>query len=346
MRDRLLLMGNNNSDDEEANYLARHVRLRDAAFDASPIAQVVVDLNGILMLANERARSLFALSSRDLGRPLQDLEISYRPVELRSCIEQVYTDRRAVNLKDVEWTTTSGDTQYFDMQVTPLFDINDSLLGVTISFSEVTRSKRLTEELEHSNQELEMAYEELQSTNEELETTNEELQSSNEELETTNEELQSTNEELETMNEELQSSNEELQTINEELRQRSNELNEVNAFLESILTSVRSGVVVVNRDLHILIWNNKAEDLWGLRADEVQGQHFLNLDIGLPVEQLRQPIRTCLGGDFEYSEVTLPATNRRGRAIQCKVTCTPLVGTAKEIRGVIMFMEQQADAES
>ena len=56
--------------------------------------------------------------------------------------------------------------------------------------------------------------------NEELETTNEELQSTNEELETTNEELQSTNEELETMNEELQSTNEELQTINDELRER------------------------------------------------------------------------------------------------------------------------------
>ena len=38
---------------------------------------------------NERARSLFgAACPRDLGRPFQDLEFSYRPVELRSLIER------------------------------------------------------------------------------------------------------------------------------------------------------------------------------------------------------------------------------------------------------------------
>ena len=38
-----------------------------------------------------------------------------------------------------------------------------------------------------------------------------------------------------------------------------------------------------------------AEDLWGLRAHEVVGQHFLNLDIGLPFEQLRPLLREVLG---------------------------------------------------
>jgi len=204
----------------------------------------------------------------------------------------------------------------------------------------VTRYKRLQEELEHSNQELETAYEELQSTNEELETTNEELQSTIEELETTNEELQSTNEELETINEELQSTNEELQTINEELRRRTEELNQVNSFLESILTSMRGGVVVLDQDLRIQVWNYKAEDLWGLRAAEVNEKNFLNLDIGLPVDQLRNMIRSCLSKESESGEVTLDATNRRGKAIECKVTCTPLRSTNDEIRGVILHMEE------
>jgi len=345
MRDRLLLM-RNNSNGDEANYLNNQVRIRDAAFDINPVAQVVVDLNGFLTLANERSRTLFNLTTKDLGRPLQDLEFSYRPLELRSCIDQVYAERRTIQNEEVEWTNTSGDTQYFDVRVAPLLDFNGRLLGISITFSNVTRVKRLQEELEHSNQELEMAYEELQSTNEELETTNEELQSSNEELETTNEELQSTNEELETMNEELHSSNEELQTMNEELHLRSEELNQVNGFLESILTCLRTGVVVMNRELQIQIWNDKAEDLWGLRAEEVEGKHFLNLDIGLPVEQLRQPIRTCLVGESSSLEVTLPAMNRRGKAIQCKVTCTVLIGSGKEIRGVIMLMEDLGNNEA
>ena len=340
LRDRLLLMGNNGTNDE-INYFDTHVRIRDCAFDVSPVAQIVVDTNGLLILVNERARTQFNINPKNLGCPLQDLEISYRPLELRSCIDQVYNDYRPIIHREVEWTIPSGENLYFDVQIAALVDINGKLLGASITFNDVTRSKRLQDELEHSNQELEMAYEELQSTNEELETTNEELQSSNEELETTNEELQSTNEELETMNEELQSSNEELQTINEEVRLRSDELNQANSFLESILTSLRGAVVVVNRDLQIQIWNDKAEDIWGLRTKEVLGQHFLNLDIGLPVQHLAQSLRNCLTGEFEITEVSLAAINRRGKAIGCKVTCTPLRGIAKEIKGVIILMESQ-----
>lgn len=71
--------------------------------------------------------------------------------------------------------------------------------------------------------------------------------------------------------------------------------------------------MVVNRDLQVQIWNIKAQDLWGLRPEEVVGQYFLNLDIGLPVEQLRQPIRDCLASaDSSPTEVTLEAVNRKG----------------------------------
>lgn len=333
--------------DEENNHLANHLRLREAAFDSSPLARVVLDENGIVALINERARLLFNLTARDLNCPLQDLELSYRPVGLRAGIEQACSDRRTVTLQDIQWQTATGETVYLDIQIAPLLDSTGSILGISINFIDVSRYKRLQEELEHSKQELEMAYEELQSTNEELETTNEELQSSNEELETTNEELQSTNEELETMNEELQSTNEELSTVNDELQRRSEELNQSNAFLESILTSLQGGVLVVDRDLYVQIWNHKAEDLWGLRSEEAIGQNFLNLDIGLPVEQLRQPIRTCLSGlPHSFTETILQAINRRGRSIQCRITCTPLIGGQGQVQGVILLMEERAEEEA
>lgn len=346
LRDRLLIMAETGSSDEAANSLSSHVRLRDAAFDSGPVARLIIDANGLLALANEQVRLLFTLSPRDIGRPLQDLEVSYRPVELRSCMDQACSDRRAVNVRDVQYITPQGEIIFLDVQVSPLLDVNNNLLGVSVSFIDVTRYKRLQEELEHSNQELEMAYEELQSTNEELETTNEELQSSNEELETTNEELQSTNEELETMNEELQSTNEELQTVNDELQRRSEELNQSNTFLESILTSLKRGVAVVDRQFQVQIWNSKSEDLWGLRSDEAIGQNFLNLDIGLPVEQLRQSIRDCLTDPpSDLCEIVLEAVNRRGRRIQCSVICTPLLGIEREVEGVILLMEERNENE-
>src|SRR5262245_6067197 len=188
-----------------------NARLREISFDQDPTAQFVVDVKGHLLLANTRARELFGLTSRDLGRPLQDLEVSYRPVELRSCIDQAHERHQVVHVRELSWPTLGGEPRFFNVQVTPIVDAADAPLGSKVIFSDVTRQRELQEELQRSRQELETAYEELQSTNEELETTNEELQSTVEELETTNEELQSTNEELETMNEELQSTNEELE---------------------------------------------------------------------------------------------------------------------------------------
>ena len=343
LRERLLAAANGGNGNA-AKVDGGQARMREVALDGIPTAQLLVDTNGTLVLANERARSLFGISQTDVLRPLQDLKISYRPVELRSAIDQVGTDRRPVVLREVEWPSLNGEARWLDVHVTPVIDPTDAtLLGAGISFADVTAAKRLQRDLEHANQELETAYEELQSTNDELETTNEELQSTIEELETTNEELQSTNEELETMNEELQSTNEELQTMNDELRQRSDELNQVNAFLESILTSLRGAVVVVDNEIKVLIWNRAAEELWGLREDEVRGKNLLGLDIGLPTERLKAPIRSSLNGVKRHTVITLEAVNRRGRQITCEVTVTPLVTRAEAIHGAILLMDDHEE---
>jgi two-component system, chemotaxis family, CheB/CheR fusion protein len=321
-----------------ASQRAREDRIRGAALEASPEAQIVVDAGGYLMLANDRARALFRLSVDDLARPFQDLEISYRPLELRSKIQQVYVERRPSQVDAVEWPTPSGEIAHLEVQVVPLLDDHQALLGASVNFTDVTRSRRYKQELEHANQGLEDAYAELQSTNEELETTNEELQSTVEELETTNEELQSTNEELETMNEEMQATNEELQTINDELGQRTTELNQLNAFLESIWAGLDGAVTVLDADLRVLVWNHGSEDLWGVRQEEVQGQQFLNLDIGLPIEQVRPTLRAAMSGQDGTQSTVIQATNRRGRNVTCRVTCSPLLDNDKNLRGVIVLV--------
>jgi two-component system CheB/CheR fusion protein len=297
-------------------------KLRHAALMSSASAQIVLDPQGRLVMSNNRAMHQFSLSARDVGRPFQDLEVSYRPVELRTHLEEARHQRRAVWIRDVE-QVRGGETLSLDVQVVPLSDEAGADLGVTVIFNDVTQYRQLQNELTYANRQLEIAYEELQSTNEELETTNEELQSTVEELETTNEELQSTNEELETMNEELQSMNDELQFSNEALRDRQDEVERLNRFMASVLGSMNSGVAVVDADMQILAWNSRAEDLWGVRTDEAVGEHLMNLDIGLPVEQLRQPIRSQFAtGDPEPSTLVLQAVNRRGKALQMQVTLT------------------------
>ncbi|GAA2534214.1 CheR family methyltransferase [Winogradskya humida] len=315
--------------------------LRNEAFSASPSAQLGLTFDGLVALTNRGLEKMFGVSSRDIGRPFRDLEISYRPVELRRYIEQAQIDRRTLRVTDVEYGH-NGDTVNLEIQVSPLTGADGRLLGVNLIFHDVTAARRLQDDLELANQQLEAAYEELQSTNEELETTNEELQSTVEELETTNEELQSTNEELETMNEELQSTNDELQNINDQLRVSTDRLDEANSFLETVLTSLRAGVAVVDRDLRIRMWNKRAVDLWGVRSQEAVGQHFLNLDIGLPFEQLRPMLRAALAGPSPaFEEITLDAINRRGRKVMVRVAFAPLRNEngTEETVGAIIVME-------
>ena len=312
--------------------------LVDVAFEAGAVPQIVVDQQGLVTLANLQARTLFGLSPRDVGRPLHELELSYRPANLRSAIDEVHAERKTVRVRDVDVTDRKGAEHTVDVAVSPLVS-GGAFIGVSVTFTDVTRFKLLQEAVDLSRQEGETAYAELQATFEELETTNEELQSTNEELETTNEELQAANEELETMNEELQSTNEELEAFNDLINVRTAELNRANAFLQSVLSSLDAAVVVLDREQVVTAWNEGAEDLWGVRADEARGQHFLNVDIGLPVEQLRHQIRDVIAAGSP-AKVTLPATNRRGRTIDCAVTLTPLHDSENgEAHGVIMFMQ-------
>ncbi|MEW2355605.1 CheR family methyltransferase [Spirillospora sp. NPDC029432] len=306
-------------DDATGANAARTAQIRSAALAAGPVAQLALDTEDNLVVANTQAEALFQLHAMDVGRPFQDLEVSFRPVELRSIIERVKQELRPVELQHVEWQRSSAaEVCVLDVVVGPLYDTAHGLIGVGISFNDVTRYSRLHDELEHANEELERAYQELQSLNEELETTNEELQS-------TNEELQSTNEELETMNEELQSTNEELQEINDALRFRTGELDAANAFLASVLQSLGTAVIVVDDQLRVTVWSQGAEELWGLRADEANGQHLLGLDIGLPVREIAPLVHRSLEpGRTGRAGTTVDAINRRGRSVRLWIETSQL----------------------
>ncbi len=337
LRDRLLAI--NGVAGPVESQAVRQGKLREATFESGPVAQLVVDRDGYLVLANERARRLFRLGKSDLGRLLHDLEVSYRPVDLRSAIDEVSATRASVRIDDIAWPAGLGESLEMEVQAAPIFDEGGEVRGTSIAFIDLTQSRVLKRELERTNQELEAASEELQSANEELETTNEELQSTVEELETTNEELQSANEELETMNEELQSTNEELRTINDQLHQSADDLNRMNDLVDSILGRLADAVVVLDGDLSVSLWSRRAEALWGLRSDEVVGTPFFSLELGIPLAPLRPIILDNLDKELPAAAVSLDGVDRRGRPIQCRVSCRRLDGTTGGSR-VLVLMEE------
>ena len=316
-------------------------RIVEAAFELRANPEILLDPAGVVLAVNARTREMFGVGLDAVGRPFQDLELSYRPVELRSRIDQVRSESRVVELDEVSRWTPSGELTFLDIKIVPLV-VDGQQLGVVITFVDVSKHRQLREELEQTHRDLEVAYEELQSANEELETTNEELQSTIEELETTNEELQSTNEELETMNEELSSTNEELQAINDELRDRTAEVNQVNAYMESVLETLDASVIVVDRALQVRVWNGISFEMWGLRAEEVEGHNFLSLDLGFPVEALGPPIRACLQGEAPERPIELDAVSRRGHPVRCQVRVAPLKGAERSVEGAIILISAES----
>jgi two-component system CheB/CheR fusion protein len=192
-------------------------------------------------------------------------------------------------------------------------------------------SKYYAEKLQTSRRELETAYEELQSTNEELEITYQGLQISNEELVKTHEELQK--------------SYRILRAANDKLLERNTDCHREKVLLNDALHSLPTAVAVVNCQGVIEVWNKKAAELWGLRAEDVEHLDFFALDFGLPVEQLQQTMEACWKGDPGRHSLRLASTNGESKRFHCQITCAPIVGTGNEVRGVVLMMTEQTQTQ-
>jgi len=317
----------------EDRVINQHWQLQELAFESALNAQIIVDQDGDLVRTNGSARNFFNLSIEDVGKPLYDLEVSYRPVELKPLIEQVYREKKALKIKDVFYQVNDGSEKYLDIQINPLTQMDQNLIGINITLADVTESWALRHQVEQINQQ-------LKTTNEDLKASNIQLQATNEELETTNEEVQSSNEELETINEELQSTNNELQSVNEEVRLRTEEYNRANNFLNAILLSLRGAIIVIDQESKVLAWSAKSEEMWGLRTDEVQDESLFSLDFGLPLEQIREPIDNCLNHDQTQQDFVIAAVNRRGKTFDCRLSIDALWNINKEKFGVILIMRE------
>jgi two-component system CheB/CheR fusion protein len=321
----------------------QHTALLDEIIDNSGSAQVALDADGNVVFLNSRARQMLDVGEADVGRPFHELPLSYRPVDLRSRIDEAYREGRPVRLENQAYHRPPAEPIRISIDVTPLAPLSGH--GATLlTFTDTTRTYQLQQALEAAQESLETTVEELQSANEELETTNEELQSTNEELETTNEELQSTNEELETTNEELRSTNEQLETTNEELRRQSELAHTYRQYAEAILRSTNSGIIVVDAEQKVRSWNRWNENAWGLREEETVGRKIIELDIGLPVRELEPAVQIALAGG-EAVDTRINAVERRGRSIRCRVRVSPLLYEDRASHGAVLFIEEVTDAD-
>ena len=283
-------------------------------FDATPLAQLILNPDGIVVGANQQARSLLRIQPADIGRSIHDLDPAYRPLDLVLPLQQVVSQRASVRISDVFFAGGPPHVSHISVDLTPLVDSRANVTGILVSYADVSRLKKVEEELHTTSQELETALEELQSTNEELEM----------------------------MNEELESTNDELQAVNEEARRRAASVDEAHVFLQSVLSGLGSAVIVLDADRKVSLWSRVAEEMWGLRSAEASGEPLESLDIGLPVGEFMPSICRVLGGESGREQATLKATNRRGRSIVCAVSASPLARDARVVGAILLIEEQDA----
>jgi two-component system CheB/CheR fusion protein len=132
------------------------------------------------------------------------------------------------------------------------------------------------------------------------------------------------------------------------MRRQTDSLNRANGYLSGILSGLGAGVIVLNQNLEVELWNAVSEEQWGLRAKEVERTHFLSLDIGLPVEELVPAMRRCLAREAEETRTVVRARNRRGRPVEARVTCRrlpPIPGASSSLILMIDLHEVAEDGQ-
>jgi two-component system, chemotaxis family, CheB/CheR fusion protein len=212
--------------------------------------------------------------------------------ELRNTIHKARASKATFTKKDIP-VKNNGQMLSASLEVVPLNNTIDP--HFLILFNETLPSPLLQrgnkkdhsrqqlklnealQRIDHLEKELAQSRDDMRSITEEQEAANEELQSANEELLSSSEELQSLNEELETSKEELQSGNEELTVINQELLDKQEQLNDARLYAESIVTTVREPLIIMDKNLRIKSANASFYKKFNLTEHETEGQLFYEL---------------------------------------------------------------------
>jgi len=197
--------------------------------------------------------------------------------------------------------------------------------GILITFNEVAPTRlndKTSGTAEQPYDDMGQIRRELAESRELLHSVINQLESANTELQMLREEVQCSSEELQASNEELQASNEELTTLNDELRVKSVESAQLNATLTSIQNSLRSSLVLVDKEGHVTRYNAFATRVFGLVPDDI-GQFLYGIPCHIPIPKLRGYVTNVVAsgdsvveqihhGDFHFLMQIDPFENELG----------------------------------
>jgi two-component system CheB/CheR fusion protein len=278
--------------------------------------------------------------------------------ELRNTLHKVKKSKQTVIKEDIPFQFMGMD-KLVSIEVVPLLNTYESHFlilfkdksqlhdysnarsnGKTQLSSHISNHAKEKVRIEQIRKELAQAREDMRSITEEQEAANEELQSANEELLSGSEELQSLNEELETSKEEIQTSNEELIIVNQELYDRNEQLNLSRLYSESIVTTIREPLIILDNNMEVRSANKAFYNKFETTPEATERKLFF--EIGNKcwnIPALRKMLQKILPDktnivDFEFTQ-NVPALGERIMVINA----SPIIRDNSEEQSILIAIE-------
>jgi PAS domain S-box-containing protein len=116
------------------------------------------------------------------------------------------------------------------------------------------------------------------------------------------------------------------------------ELERRRLFSESIISSIKSAVIVTDRKHNVTEWNPAAEKLWGIRRKNSLGKDFFVLDVGGKAEGLKENMEKVMetGHPFRVEGLRY---HRNGEERYLDIVYVPLIDEKGEIQGVVSIAD-------
>ena len=123
-----------------------------------------------------------------------------------------------------------------------------------------------------------------------------------------------------------------------QLRMKAEELDRMREFSENILESLNDGLVVLNREDHVVRWNRRLEELYGIRHEQAVDRRIDEIFDGSFYDTLRAARRDSPDGAALY-RVPLMTRHDPARRVLINLATTPLRDSDGAIAGTIVVIE-------
>lgn len=126
--------------------------------------------------------------------------------------------------------------------------------------------------------------------------------------------------------------------VEEKINERTRELFAEKQKLETILSSIGDGVIAVNVDCSVFLYNKKAEEILNYNADEIINKKLydvikLEAIDGRPLSVQERPISKAILGEFQSNVLLM--TSKQGAKVPIALTVAPLRGSDNKVWGAI-----------